>query len=80
MSKRQDKIQANIREQREFIALRRGKQLAMLEQAYLIGLQMYESKKDELSPEEIDAIEKMKEEQLALIKKLQDEANPYPET
>lgn len=79
MSKRQDKIQANIKAQKEFIALRRGKQLAMLEQAYLIGVQMYEDHKHEMSPEEIEFIEAKKEEQLALLKKLQDEANPYPE-
>lgn len=79
MSKRQEKIENNIKEQQEFIAIRRGKQLAMFEQAYLVGLQIYEDNKDKMSPEEIDAVERMKEEQLTLLKKLQHEANPNPE-
>ena len=57
MSKRQEKIQANIKRQQDFIAARRQQQLVMLEQAYQIGLKLYEENKDKLSAEEIEQIE-----------------------
>ena len=80
MSKTQDKRALRKEEQQEFIAARRAQQLAMLEQAYLIGLHLYEEKKSELSQEEIDMIEKLKAEQLELLEQLRLEANPNPET
>ena len=76
MSNRQDKINANIKAQKEFIALRREQQLAMLEQAYLIGLKIYEDRKHEMSPEEVEMIEKLKTEQLSLLEQLRNETNP----
>ena len=76
MSKRQEKIQANIKRQQDFIAARRQQQLVMLEQAYQIGLKLYEENKDKLSAEEIEQIEFMKAEQLGAIEKLKLEAYP----
>lgn len=80
MSKTQDKRALRKEEQQEFIAARRAQQLAMLEQAYLIGLHLYEEKKSELSQEDIDMIEKLKAEQLELLEQLRLEANPNPKT
>ena len=79
MSKTQEKRARRKAEQQAFIAERRAQQLAMLEQAYLVGLKIYEDNKDKLSPEDIEAVEKMKEEQLAAIEKLRLEANQNPE-
>ena len=76
MSKIQEKIQANIKRQQDFIAARRQQQLVMLEQAYQIGLKLYEENKDKLSAEEIEQIEFMKAEQLGAIEKLKLEAYP----
>ena len=60
MSKRQEKIQESIKRQREFISARRQQQLLMLEQAYEVGLSIYEKNKDKLSSEEVEKIEAMK--------------------
>lgn len=79
MSKTQEKRAQRKAEQQAFIAARRAQQLAMLEQAYLVGLKIYEDKKSEMSPEEIEIIEKLKAEQLELLEKLRNEANPNPE-
>ena len=76
MSKRQAKIEANIREQQEFISARRAQQLLMLEEAYKVGLKIYEDNKEKMSPEEIDMIERLKEEQLALLERLRNEVHP----
>ena len=51
----------------------------MLEQAYLIGLHIYEDRKSEMSPEEISMIEKLKAEQLELLEQLRLEANTNAE-
>lgn len=80
MSKRQEKIQESIERQREFISARRQQQLLMLEQAYKVGLNIYETNKDKLSPEEIEKIEAMKVEQIAAIEKLKLEAYPPAQT
>ena len=50
----------------------------MLEQAYLVGLKMYEDNKDKLSPEDIQKLEAMKADQLATLERLRDEFNPQP--
>lgn len=73
MSNRQNKIQASIDNQQEFISARRQQQLMMLEQAYETGLKIYEANKDKMSPEEIEQIEKMKAEQLELLEKVKNE-------
>ena len=57
MSNRQDKIKESINKQKDFISARRQQQLFMLEQAYEVGLNIYETNKDKLSPEEIEKIE-----------------------
>jgi hypothetical protein len=79
MSKRQDKIEANIKEQQEFLAARKAQQLIMLERAYEVGLKIYEDNKDKMSPEEIEMIERLKAEQLHLLERLRNEANKNPE-
>ena len=80
MSNRQDKIKESIERQREFISVRRQQQLLMLEQAYEVGLSIYEKNKDKLSPEEVEKIEAMKAEQIAAIEKLKLEAYPPAQT
>jgi len=80
MSKRQEKIQESIERQREFISARRQQQLLMLEQAYEVGLSIYEKNKDKLSSEEVEKIEAMKAEQIAAIEKLKLEAYPPAQT
>jgi tRNA U34 5-methylaminomethyl-2-thiouridine-forming methyltransferase MnmC len=80
MSKRQEKIQESIERQREFISARRQQQLFMLEQAYEVGLNIYETNKDKLSFEEVEKIEAMKAEQIAAIEKLKLEAYPSAQT
>jgi len=80
MSKRQEKIQESIERQREFISARRQQQLLMLEQAYEVGLSIYEKNKDKLSSEEVEKIEAMKAEQIAAIEKLKLEAYPSAQT
>jgi hypothetical protein len=50
----------------------------MLEQAYLVGLKIYEDKKSEMSEEEIELIEKLKAEQLVLLDRLRNEAHTNP--
>ena len=78
MSKRQEKIQENIAKQQEFIGERRAMQLDMLEQAYMVGLKIYEDNKDKLSPEEIEKLEAMKADQLETLERLRNEFNPKP--
>lgn len=78
MSKRQEKIDRRKAEQKEFLDARKLQQLGMIQQAYKVGLKLYEDNKDKLSPEEVEQIEKMKAEQLELIEKLQDEINQDP--
>jgi hypothetical protein len=80
MSNRQDKIKESINRQKDFISARRQQQLFMLEQAYEVGLNIYETNKDKLSPEEIEKIEAMKAEQIAAIEKLKLEAYPPAQT
>lgn len=75
MTRRQEKIQRRQEEHRVFMLQRRAKQLAMLKQAYEVGLKLYEDNKDTLSPEEVEQIEKMKTEQLAALAKLEEEFN-----
>ena len=75
MSKTQDKRALRIKEQKQFISERRNQQLIMLEQAYETGLRLYEANKDNLSPEQIDAIEAMKAEQLEALERLRNEVN-----
>ena len=57
MSKTQDKKAARIAEAREFVRERREVQLAIFESNFNVGLQLFEDKKAEMSPEEIELIE-----------------------
>ena len=63
MSKTQDKRKARIQEAANFVAERRKIQLAMLEQNYEMGVRLFESQKEKLSPEEVTQIEAMMVEQ-----------------
>ena len=80
MSNRQDKIKESINKQKDFISARRQQQLFMLEQAYEVGLNIYETNKDKLNPEEIQKIESLKVEQIAAIEQLKLEAYPPAQT
>jgi hypothetical protein len=75
LSKRKDKIEAARVEQTAFLKVRKIKQYSMLEQAYKVGLKLYEDNKDKLNSAEIEQIEKMKTEQLATLEKLKNEIN-----
>lgn len=75
MSKTQDKKEQRLKEAHEFVAERRKIQLAMLEQAYQIGLKLYEDNKDKLSPEDAAQIERMRDDQLATLERLKSELN-----
>lgn len=79
MSNRQDKIERRKAEQQLFLSARRSQQLMMLEQAYETGLRIYEANKDKMSPEEIEQVEKMKAEQIALLEQIRNEANTQPQ-
>lgn len=89
MSKTQDKRKERELERDRFILARRMQQVAMFKQAYEVGNKLYEDNKEKLSAEESAQLEKMREEQLAALSKLEaeineladklDEANPNPQ-
>jgi len=70
LSKTQAKRAQRLEDQQEFIKERRKQQLYMLEQAYQVGLKIYEDNKDKLSPEDTAQIEAMKEDQLKQLEAL----------
>ena len=80
MSKRQEKIQANIDRQQRFIKERRKIQLAWFEQNFEFGKQLFKDNKDKMNETEIVAMEKemqLNVEYIANFKKewgLEDEA------
>ena len=80
MSKRQEKIQANIAEQQDFIKERRKIQLTWFEQNFEFGKQLFIDNKDKMNETEIVAMEKemqLNVEYIANFKKewgLEDEA------
>ena len=75
MSKAQDKRKARIQEAANFVAERRKIQLAMLEQNYEMGVRLFESQKEKLSPEEVTQIEAMMVEQRKSLDELHKQAN-----
>lgn len=75
MSKSQDKRKASIQEAANFVAERRKIQLAMLEQNYEMGVRLFESQKEKLSPEEVTQIEAMMVEQRKSLDELHKQAN-----
>ena len=79
MSNTQDKREERIREAAAFVAERRKIQLAMLEQNFNIGVQLYENNKDTLSPEEVTQIEALMEDQTSSLERLRLEAHPPAE-
>jgi len=80
VSKRQEKIQANIERQQRFIKERRKIQLAWFEQNFEFGKQLFTDNKDKMNETEIVAMEKemqLNVEYIANFKKewgLEDEA------
>jgi hypothetical protein len=80
VSKRQEKIQANIDRQQRFIKERRKIQLAWFEQNFEFGKQLFKDNKDKMNETEIVAMEKemqLNVEYIANFKKewgLEDEA------
>jgi len=79
MSKRQEKIARNIAEQQAFIKERRLLQLHAFEKQFEMGLSMYEENKDKLTPEEDAEMQKMIEQNKALIEKLRLETDTVPQ-
>ena len=89
MSKTQDKRNARNRERIEFLIARKKLQLGMFEQAVAIGEKLFEDNKDKLSPEEIDQLNAMRDEnrqlldqvadQIRALEKERDEANKDPQ-
>lgn len=79
MSKRQEKIAKNIAEQQAFIKERRLLQLHAFEKQFEMGLSMYEENKDKLTPEEDAEMQKMIEQNKALIEKLKLETDTVPQ-
>jgi hypothetical protein len=67
VSNRKDKIAARAAEQQEFLRERRQVQLAVFESNFKVGLDLFESSKDKMSPEEIAEIEAEIEKNRKLI-------------
>jgi hypothetical protein len=76
VSKTQDKRARRKEEARIFVAARLSQNLAMFEQNFEAGVQMYEANKDKLSDEERTEIEA----QMALNRKLIDELKSKVDT
>lgn len=70
MSKTQEKRAQRLAEQRAFLAERCRQRLAFAEEAYTIGVTLFEENKDKLSEEDRTKIETMRDEQLVTIEKL----------
>lgn len=89
MSKTQDKRKARNLERIDFLIARRKTQYSMFEQAVAIGEKLYEYNKEKLSPEELEQIEGMRQENQRLLEQVadmirdlereRDEANKDPE-
>jgi hypothetical protein len=75
MSTRQEKIEERKAAQQAFIAQRRKMQLAIFQTNFNVGIQLYESNKDKMSPEEIRLVEIEIQKNLELLEKLKSEAN-----
>ena len=73
----------------DFLVARKKTQYGMFEQAVAIGEKLFEDNKDKLSPEETAQLEEMRQEnqrllekvaeEIRLLEKERDEANPNPE-
>lgn len=70
MSKTQDKKAARIAEAAAFVKQRRIQNLEMFEQSFKAGLQIMKSRREEFSPEDLEALEKQKVETEELIAKM----------
>ena len=89
MSRTQDKRVARNLERIDFLIARKKTQYSMFEQAVAIGEKLYEENKEKLSPEEIEQLEGMRQENQRLLdqvanmirelEKERDEANPNPQ-
>ena len=67
MSKTQDKKAARIAEAAAFVKQRRVNNLEMFEQSFETGLRIFEERKESIPPEEVEMLEKQKEETIKLI-------------
>lgn len=67
MSKRQDKIAANVAEAEAFVKARRQAQIQVFESNFNVGLQLFNESKDKMSAEEVALIEEEIEKNKALI-------------
>ena len=67
MSKTQDKKAARIAEAAAFVKQRRVNNLEMFEQSFEAGLRIFEERKESIPPEEVEMLEKQKEETIKLI-------------
>lgn len=79
MSKTQDKRARRKEETRVFVAARLSQNLAMFEQNFEVGVQLYEANKDKLSDEEKAQIEHQMELNRRLIDELKSKVNPPAE-
>lgn len=75
MSKTQDKRARRMEEQQLFLQARKMQQLTLFEEAFEVGLKLYEANKDKLSQEQIEKIEAEITENRAMIEKLRDDLN-----
>lgn len=88
MSKTQDKRRARNVERLEFLIARKKTQHGMFEQAVAIGEKLFEDNKEKLSPEEVEQLNSMRDEnqrllgeiadQIRALEKERDEANTDP--
>ena len=70
MSNRQDKLERNRQEAKRFVDARRELQIKVFEANFQVGLQLFENTKDQMSPEEIELVEREIEKNRALLDEL----------
>lgn len=73
MSKTQEKRARRAAEREAFLAERRAKQIAMLEQNYLLGVKIMEDNKEKMSEEELKFLETEMVNQRAFIDNIKKE-------
>jgi hypothetical protein len=79
MSKRQEKIAANRAKQQEFIAARLSQNLAIFEDNFNVGVELYEANKDTFSEEQKALIEAEMDKNRKLIDEIKRQATKRTE-
>lgn len=79
MSNRQDKLERNRREAKRFVDARRELQIKVFEANFQVGLQLFENTKDQMSPEEIELVEREIEKNRALLDELKSQIDTTAE-